>query len=163
MGAGKTTVGGRLADRLGWGFLDLDREIERQAGQSIRDIFQTDGEARFRERESKALEALVAETALIVATGGGVVVRPANRDFMARVGGSVWIDPPFEVLAARLAGYSDGDRPLWRDLDQVRALWEERRPLYGRSTTRVPVAAEDSVDCVVDRVVASLGDGLCST
>src|SRR5215210_4684342 len=85
-GSGKSTVGPELARRLGWGFADADDLVETTAGKSIAGIFAAEGEAGFREREAAALESLCTQARLVVATGGGAVLRESNRDVMTRSG-----------------------------------------------------------------------------
>lgn len=108
MGCGKTTVGRRLATLLQGSFVDLDEYIERAAGRTIPDLFRLEGEAGFRRREQAALVQLCAALAndptpwKVVALGGGTFTVEANRDCVRRNGCSVWLDVPFEVLAARI-------------------------------------------------------------
>lgn len=109
MGAGKSTVGPLLAARLGVRFLDLDREIERKAGFSVRDIFEREGEAGFRARESAALREL-ADAEAVVALGGGALLRPANLDAVLAAGTLVWLDAPDDELLLRIGDTSS--RPL---------------------------------------------------
>src|SRR5687767_8177593 len=126
MGAGKSTLGAELAQRLGRPFVDVDREIERE--EPIARIFETGGEAAFRMRESKhAREVLASSTPAVVALGGGAVgtdqIRAALRDRALTL--LVRIDP--DEAWRRVRG---GDRPLAQDEDSFRTLYDERRPLY---------------------------------
>ncbi len=101
-GTGKTCVARLLADKLGWGWSDADIVLEQRAGRSIRKIFQDEGEASFRDQEVAVLEDLAARENHVVATGGGVVLRPENR---ARLGSGtvVWLTAPAEIALAALA------------------------------------------------------------
>ncbi len=109
MGAGKSTVGPLVAERLGCGFVDLDEAVAAAAGRSVPEVFAAEGEAGFRRREAAAL-AEVAGRAAVVACGGGVVVDPANVALMRRTGTVAWLTAPAVVLAARV---EDGSgRPL---------------------------------------------------
>src|SRR5947209_7605430 len=90
-GTGKSTIGPLLARRLGWGFADADGLIEAAAGMSIAGIFAAEGEAGFRDRESAALAELCRLTDHVVATGGGVVLRPANRGLLRNSGFVAWL------------------------------------------------------------------------
>lgn len=113
MGAGKSTVGPLLAARLGVPFLDLDREIEARAGFAVPDIFEREGEAGFRARESAALRELCDQDA-VIALGGGALGRPANLERVLAAGTLVWLDAPDDELLLRIGGRPDGlaSRPL---------------------------------------------------
>ena len=91
MGSGKTTIGQRVARQLGLEFLDCDQELEAQTGASVSLIFDVEGEEGFRERETRMLEKLTARRGVLVATGGGVVLRPENRDLLRRSGLVVYL------------------------------------------------------------------------
>src|SRR5689334_7067287 len=95
-GSGKTTVGRLVADRLGWAFVDADSVLEERYGQTIREIFAAEGEAGFRDKEAAVLADLCRATDAVIATGGGIVLRAANRVLLKRHGLVVWLaaDPP---------------------------------------------------------------------
>ena len=132
-GAGKTTVGARVADALGAPFVDLDARVASSTGLAPAAWIRERGEAAFRGVEAQALREVLAygadSTPRVVATGGGVVERADNREGLASTPGvvCVWLDAPLEVLAAR-AG--DGDRPLLDDPDALARLWRRRARLY---------------------------------
>ena len=140
MGSGKSAVGGILARRLGWRFIDTDREIEASARASVAQIFANEGEPRFRERERDALRALPASGA-VVALGGGAVVEAGNREILAAKGTLVWLDASPEALAARTG--ADSGRPLLAGLDRegriarLRDLAAARRPAYAQAALRI--------------------------
>ena len=131
MGAGKTTQGKWLARQLGMTFIDLDCYIEQRTGTDIARIFETEGEAGFRRRESDALADVLAADNQVLATGGGTVLSEANRALMARRGTVIYLHLPPEMQMQRLAG--DRKRPLLQTPDRagrLQALAEQRTPLY---------------------------------
>jgi shikimate kinase len=132
MATGKTTIGRRLAKRLDRPFVDADTELEERTGLTVRELFEKEGEAGFRRLESDLLGELLAVTEPhVIATGGGAVVTPANRELLARSSAFVvWLDADPAFLAARAAGKST--RPLL-DGDPIGTLTrlaDERRPWY---------------------------------
>ena len=140
MASGKTTVGGLLADELGWCFVDIDREIETREGKTIAQIFEERGEAGFREIESSVLAAHVAQVRsgnpCVVAVGGGAFAQPRNWDIVENNGITVWLDCPLDRIHARL-GDMDKTRPLSLDRKAMVELFELRRPLYSRADFHV--------------------------
>jgi shikimate kinase len=156
MGSGKTTVGRRLASRREVPFVDLDTAFESMAGRTIRETFETHGEAWFREREALLLNGTADLPDAVVALGGGTFVFPANQAFVKASGVSVFLDVPFDVIAARLGGKTV-DRPLFSSLEEARALYESRRPFYKMADWTIPVSASEAVDEVVDRLDEVLG------
>jgi len=155
MGCGKSTVGRRLAARLGWDFVDLDTEIEQSAGATIKEVFATAGEAVFRVMEHRALAAQASHARSgeprVVALGGGAFAQANNREYLAETGVSIWLDCPVEELWQRVSGM--GDRPLARDKAAFEALHRERRQHYEKADFRVPVEGA-SADEVVDAILA---------
>ncbi|MEZ5658512.1 MAG: shikimate kinase [Burkholderiaceae bacterium] len=130
-GSGKSTVGRRLAARLDRPFIDADHEIEARCGVSIATIFDIEGEAGFRERETRVLQALAEQRDVIVATGGGAVLRPVNRRLLRENGVVLYLDASLGELWNRLR--HDRRRPLLRGDDprgRLAALLEQRRLLY---------------------------------
>jgi shikimate kinase len=127
-GAGKSVVGRELAGRLGVPFIDLDTEIEREAGASVPAIFAERGEAAFRALEAEALVAAGTQDPAVVACGGGVVLEPANRITLRATGIAVYLDVPLELLRARVRPASE--RPLIREEGDLERLLAEREALY---------------------------------
>jgi len=131
MGSGKTSIGRVLAKELGLEFCDCDQELERQTGASVNLIFDVEGEAGFRERETQLLEKLVRGRGLLVATGGGVVMRAVNRKLLREGGLVVWLKTSVDQQLTRLS--HDKTRPLLQAPDRrarLRQLARERDPLY---------------------------------
>ena len=131
MGSGKTAVGRRLAALLGLEFIDSDAEIERRTGVDIRYIFEKEGEARFRERERDVIADLTALQGVVVATGGGVILDPKNRERLAETGTTVYLETTIDTLVRRTKAAKT--RPLLMN-DDPRAVLERmmlvRGPLY---------------------------------
>lgn len=134
MGAGKTTIGKHLAGLLGLSFIDVDSEIETRAGADIQWIFDMEGEAGFRERESKVLADLVADKQpKVIATGGGIVLSGDNRGILQASGLVVYLSATFEQLVERTK--RDKTRPLLQVDDReavIKKLIETRSPLYNQ-------------------------------
>ena len=131
MGAGKSTVGKRLADRLNRKFYDSDHEIERAAGLSISDIFTLHGEAEFRRGERRVLERLLSETPHVLATGGGAYLDPDTRDLLREKAVTIWLNADLETLWRRVS--KRGHRPLLKTENPkgvLSKLLTERTPIY---------------------------------
>ena len=152
-GSGKSTVGPELARRLGVPFVELDAEIERAAGASVREIFERDGEARFRELEAAALVEAATRDPSVVSCGGGVVVEPANRVTLRATGEVVFLSVPIAVLRERVP--PDADRPLIRAAGDLDRLFAERESLYREFAAHV-VDASGSVPDIAASIEAEL-------
>jgi len=155
MGSGKTSVGRILASRRAVPFVDLDLAFEAMAGKTVREVFETHGEAWFRERETELLRGTASLPEAVIAVGGGTFVYPVNRDVIAAHGTSVFLDVPFPVIERRLA-WKAADRPLFRSVDEARALLELRTPSYRMADWVVAVGETDSPEDVAERVEAAL-------
>lgn len=127
-GAGKSVVGEELAGRLGVPFVDLDAEIEREAGAPVAEIFREEGEAAFRALEAAALVKASTQDPSVVACGGGVVLEPANRITLRNTGVAVYLDVPLEELRRRVEPAAD--RPLIRQEGDLERLLASRGRLY---------------------------------
>lgn len=137
MGAGKTTVGKELARRRRMRFADCDQAIVARTGVSIPTIFELEGEAGFRRRETQMIDELTREPDLVLATGGGVVVTPLNRELMRERGIVIYLDVPTQVLFERTR--HDRNRPLLQvenPRQRIEELYRARDPLY-RETAHI--------------------------
>jgi shikimate kinase len=152
MGSGKTTIGERLAERLGWIFVDLDREIESEQHMAIAEIFETAGEERFRAIETEAmakhLKQVRSGRPLVMALGGGAFARPENIELLDENGVTIWLDCPLETVRARIG--EAAERPLARDPKRFEELYGERREFYTRADFRIDASA--CPDAVVDAI-----------
>jgi len=152
MGAGKSTVGRRLATKLGRPFIDSDDEIEKAAGLSVADIFALHGEDEFRRVEHKVLQRLLSGPPQVLATGGGAYLKEDTRELMREHAVTVWLNADLETLWKRVSRRNH--RPLLRrpDAKQVLAsLFDERRPIYELADLTVP-----SVDGPHSKTVVSI-------
>ena len=131
MGTGKSSVAKELARLTGLRVIELDEEVEREAGRSISELFASEGEARFRDREASALVSASTEGGVIISTGGGAVLRQENVRVMKATGQVVCLTASTEVILKRVAGH--GHRPLLNKPDpkaEIARLMAEREPFY---------------------------------
>ncbi len=138
MGAGKSSIGRRLALRLGIPFVDADTEIEKAAGMTIPDIFAMRGEPEFRAGEARVIARLLDSGPQVLATGGGAFINAETRKAIASKGVSIWLNAEFDVLMRRIRRRHD--RPLLKTADPaetVRKLIEERYPIYAQADSTV--------------------------
>lgn len=155
-GAGKTTVGRALADQLGVGFRDTDADVEAATGRAIPDIFVESGEATFRALEAAAVAAALHEHAGVLALGGGAVLDPATRQLLTDRA-VVWLRVGLSAAAHR-AGLS-APRPLLLGnvRGQLKALMEQRAPLYAQVASVVVDTDELAPDAAIAAIVSALG------
>jgi shikimate kinase len=156
-GCGKSTVGRHLARQLGLRFVDSDTEIERRIGMPIRDYFEAQGEAAFRDVEQDVLDGLTQREGQVLATGGGAVLRPSNRDALHSRSHVFYLRSTPEELFRRLR--HDTHRPLLQVGDpqtRLRELYRERDPLYRRTAHFVVEAARPSVPALLGMVLMQL-------
>ncbi len=156
MGAGKSSIGKRLAVRLGLPFADADAEIERAANATIDEIFDKHGEAYFRSGERRVILRLIGEGASVLATGGGAYMDPETRAAINSTGVPVWLKAEPEVLLARVRRRNN--RPLLRGPDPeavVRKLVDERYPVYAEAQIHV-MSREVAHETVVDELLVAL-------
>lgn len=141
MGVGKTTVGRRLARALGRDFYDSDDEIERASGRTVAGYFRDHGEAAFRDGERRVVERLLTSGPIILATGGGAFIHPPTHEALRDHALVIWLKGDFETIMERVA--RKNTRPLLHVPDpraRMRALMDEREPIYAKAHIRVPVA-----------------------
>jgi shikimate kinase len=156
MGAGKSTVGRRLAKRLGLPFVDSDVEIEEAAGSSTAELFERYGEHDFRDGERRLVARLVDGTVRVIATGGGAFLDPRTRKLLNERAITVWLDAPINILAERTGRRNN--RPLLRKGDRAETLTrlsEERQPMYEEAQIHIRSgdgAHGDVVEAIVDAI-----------
>jgi shikimate kinase len=157
MGAGKTTVGRQLAKRLQRRFLDSDHEIEARTGVRIPVIFEIEGEGGFRRRETQVLAELSHEQGLVLATGGGAVLAPENRQCLRDSGIVVYLHAPPEVLYERTR--HDRNRPLLQvddPLTTLKLLYDQRDPLYRETAHLVVDGKNGAASQLTQRIESEL-------
>ena len=153
MGVGKSTIGRKLARKLGRKFIDTDREIEKRTGATIPLIFDLEGEQGFRERESRLLEELTAGEDIVLATGGGAVLAAKNRDILAARGTVIYLDGSPELLMKRTA--HDHNRPLLETADRlgaIKSILTIRRPLYQEIADMTLTVDKLSVKQIIEQI-----------
>lgn len=170
MGAGKTAIGKRLAPRLGLAFVDADHALVERTGVSIAEIFEREGEAGFRAREAALLAELLAGEGVLLATGGGAVLAPANRALLAARSRVVHLRVDVRQQLRRLA--HDRQRPLLQTPDRsarLQALAAERDPLYAEVAdvvfdvgTRSPAQAAEALAAQLTRPTDAPASGACA-
>jgi len=154
MGAGKSTIGRRLASRLHLPFVDADAEIERAAGLTISEIFARFGEKEFRDGERRVIGRLIDGKPKIIATGGGAFMQEETRELILGKSIAIWLDADIAVLAERV-GRREGSRPLLKDRDPFEALTELaaiRNPVYALAPVHVrsqPLPHDATVDSIL--------------
>jgi shikimate kinase len=150
MGAGKSSIGRRLAGRLGLSFVDADTEIETAAGMSIPEIFDKHGEPYFRAGEARVIARLLDHGPQVLATGGGAIMDQSTRDLIHAKGISIWLKADLDVLAKRTK--RRGDRPL---VDKMKDLLPLREPIYALSDIVVQ-SRDEPHETIVDEIIAAL-------
>lgn len=159
MGAGKSSVGKRLASRLNLPFFDADTEIEKAAGASIPDIFAEHGEPAFRDGERRVIARLLEQSPIVLATGGGAFMNPETRARIRERGLSIWLKAELDVLVKRCS--RRGNRPLLAGGDMrgvLSRLMDERYPVYADADITV-LTGDGPHEGVVERIIATLPPG----
>ncbi len=156
MGCGKSSVGRRLASRLGLGFVDADEEIERVAAKSIVEIFADHGEAYFRDGERRVIARLLSSGPQVLATGGGAFINPDTRAKIRERGVSIWLRAELHVLMRRVS--KRDTRPLLKSGDPeatMRDLMDKRYPIYAEADITVE-SRDVPHDVIVNEIIAAL-------
>lgn len=153
MGAGKSSVSRALSRRIGWKAIDIDERIEAAEGLRVSEIFAQRGEPYFRDLERRALNDLLSQREVIVATGGGTFADPANRAAMLADGAVAWLDVPLARVIDRVP--QDGRRPLAADRQQMEQLFERRQLAYSQAHIRID--ASRPLPEVVERLLEWIG------
>jgi shikimate kinase len=156
-GSGKSTVGRQLARRLALPFTDTDHAIEQRIGCSIRDFFDREGEVAFRDVEEDVIRELAGAPSGVLATGGGAVLRPANRQRLHSAGHTIYLRSTPEEIFRRLR--HDTNRPLLQVADplgKLRSLYEERDPLYRETAHFIIETGRPSVSTLVNMILMQL-------
>ncbi|MCP5074020.1 MAG: shikimate kinase [Rhodobacteraceae bacterium] len=157
MGAGKTAVGTLVAQKLCVPFMDSDQEIVKAANMSVAEIFERDGEAFFRSKETLVLERLLTGDPCVLATGGGAFVSNENQELISRHGVALWLRADLEILWNRVK-HKD-TRPLLRTENPYQTLsdlYKQRTPIYARAEIVVDAEQGLSLDAMADKVVSVL-------
>ena len=156
-GTGKSTVARQLARRLGLAYIDSDAVIEQHLGETIRSFFDREGEAAFRDLEERVLDELTQQPTTVLATGGGAVLRPLNRERLRSRGTVIYLRSSPEQLVRRLR--HDTKRPLLQGVDplqKLRTLYEERDPLYRECSHYVMDTHDAALATLVHRILMQL-------
>jgi shikimate kinase len=157
MGSGKSSVGRALAEALDWLFIDLDTAVEAHAGMSVREIFERQGEGAFRDLEHAALlDAVQAPVPAVIATGGGTFTFARNLALVRAAGASVWLNPSFATIVARIGALGKQDRPLFRNEVEALALYRARLASYRQADHRVDIGGEETPEEVAARIALRL-------
>jgi shikimate kinase len=157
MGAGKTTIGRQIASELSLDFYDSDHEIEKRTGVSITHIFDIEGEVGFRKRETAVLDELTEKKGIVLATGGGAILKPENRQFLMSRGTTIYLYADIETLVERTA--KDRNRPLLQTDDpraKLQELLDIRDPLYRETADIIIDTGKDSVRLALKEIMEAL-------
>lgn len=159
MGSGKTTIGRSLAKRLGLDFIDSDREIELRTGVSIPTVFEIEGEDGFRKRESQVIADLSRLSKCVVATGGGVILRPENRANLRASGFVIYLNVPPLTLWERTR--NDRNRPLLKvsdPLQRLEDLYAQRDSLYREAANLVVDGSRINAQGILQLLIKDIGE-----
>jgi 3-dehydroquinate synthase len=159
MGAGKTTVGRALAKKLNKTFIDSDHEIEARTGASISLIFEIEGEEGFRQREMEVIRDLTAQQDIVLATGGGAILKPENREYLKSRGTVIYLRASVNSILQRTS--HDKSRPLLQTADprkKIEQLSQERDPLYREVADLIIETGRPNVQSLIQTILAQLDE-----
>jgi shikimate kinase len=161
MGAGKSSIGRRLAQRLDIPFVDADTEIETAAGMTIPEIFSAHGEPYFRSGEQRVIARLLDSGPQVLATGGGAYMNADTRQGIRHKGISVWLKAEFDVLMRRVKRRSTGDRPMLQGdpAQRIAHLMNERYPVYAEADVTV-MSRDVAHETIVNEIIAAISPSL---
>jgi len=154
-----------LAALLELPFVDLDEEIERRAGSTIRELVERQGEPWFRRLELEALQAVLGKLGkddAVIATGGGTLTSELGARLIREAGLSVWLNPSFATIVDRIGTLGKADRPLFREEAQVLALYRERLPAYRKADVTVDVSPLEAPEEIAARIALLLRERRCA-
>lgn len=157
MGAGKTTIGRQIASELSLDFFDSDHEIEKRTGVTITHIFDIEGEAGFRKRETAVLDELTEKKGIVLATGGGAILKPENRQFLMSRGTTIYLYANIDTLLERTS--KDRNRPLLQTEDpraKLQELLDIRDPLYRETADIIIDTGKDSVRLALKEILEKI-------
>jgi shikimate kinase len=155
MASGKSSVGEALAQKLSRPFIDLDKRIEAITERTIADLIENEGEERFRQIESEALRQSAQAAGAVIALGGGAMMRAENRELIAKIGITVWLDAPFELCWQRIQQDS-AVRPLAPNREQARERYLKRQPFYQPSHLRIEISPAQSANDIANEIFRQL-------
>jgi shikimate kinase len=157
MGAGKTTIGRQIASELSLEFFDSDHEIENRTGVTVTHIFDIEGEAGFRKRETAVLDELTTKKGVVLATGGGAILKAENRQFLMSRGTTIYLYANIDTLLERTS--KDRNRPLLQT-ENPQAILEElfniRDPLYRETADIIIDTGKDSIRLAIKEIIETL-------
>jgi shikimate kinase len=159
MATGKSAVGRIIADAIGYAFIDVDSLIEEEAGVSVSKIFEVEGEASFRDRETKKIEEVSRLGKAVISTGGGAMIRPENREMLRKSGMVVCLEATVEEILQRAGGRES--RPLINVEDPhgtIRKLLEERKPFYDEADMHIDTSGKRTRE-IAKEIVAAWEEG----
>ena len=157
MGAGKTTIGRQLANELSLEFVDSDHEIESRTGVTVTHIFDIEGEAGFRKRETAILDELTQKNGIVLATGGGAILKAENRQFLMSRGTTIYLYADIDTLLERTS--KDRNRPLLQTEDpraKLEDLLKKRDPLYRETADIIIDTGKDSIRLALKEILDKL-------
>ncbi|GAA4756926.1 shikimate kinase [Sphingomonas daechungensis] len=156
MAAGKSKIGRLLARELELPFIDTDREIEKEMGCAIPTIFRDFGEPEFRRIERETIARIVGREPQVVAIGGGACMDAQTRQVLDQRALTIWLDVPFEAVMDRLSKSSGRPVASGKTVDELRELWEQRRPFYELAKIRIETGRMPAPEAVLRRVLEAL-------